>query len=166
MQKQLFVFPFPVLISEMSPDLLKMLSSAIPAAGNEGLPTQESHCHRGRQTAQVWKGSALSNQCRAPLPMLPHHFETLMAPLFDFIEESQLIKGYWRELLQTIAMQSHPFIATRQWLAEGNPVVMHGLAWQSFCFPTVIKKDMEKECPKPLFLHFLEAEVLPDFSKR
>lgn len=60
--------------------------------------------------------------------MLLQLFETLMAPLFNFIEEGQLIKGYWQELLQTIAMQSRPSIATRQWLTEGNPAVMHGLA--------------------------------------
>lgn len=39
-----FLFPFPVLISEIRQDLLKMLTSAMSKAVNEGLPTQESRC--------------------------------------------------------------------------------------------------------------------------
>lgn len=158
MEKQLLSIPFPVLVREMSPDLLKMLSSATSVTGNEGLPTQESHCYRRGQTPQAGKGSALSNQYRAPLPVLPHHFETLMAPLFNFIEESQLIKGYWQELLQTIAMQSTPSIATRHWLAGGNPTIMHSLAHLAkFLLSNCHQEGHGKRVPKPTISQFSES---------
>lgn len=158
MQKQLISISLPSSHQWDESRLLKMLSSATSVAGNEGLPTLESHCYRGRKTPQRGKGRALSNHYRVPLPLLPQHFETLMASLLDVIEESQLIKGYWQELLQTIAVQPGPSIATRQWLAAGNPAVMHSLAHlEQFLLSNCHQEGHGKRVPKTTISQFYES---------